>query len=336
MKAYKCTDSPVRIYGLNHINAEKGEFWRLEDEDSKLVSDYVRTRSKTAGGGRVRFRTNVTEMKLQLDLKTLGMDICMPICGSSGADVYSGTGLHSRYIGFINPLRYDEFSPVREFKSDGTMQDITINLPRNEEIKGLTIYVNDEADVLAPTEYSVPGRICFYGSSITEGGCSTRPGNAYTCAAARWLDSDYMNLGFSGAAKGEDAMADIIKNGGFSALVYDYDHNAPTVEHLRATHERFFLRIRAKCPDMPVIMMSKPDFDSNPLDNRLRREIIMSTYAHALASGDKNVYFIDGETLFGVFGREMCTVDITHPNDLGFYRMAEKVYAMLVKIFHKN
>ena len=45
---------------------------------------------------------------------------------------------------------------------------------------------------------------------------------------------------------------------------------------------------------------------------------------------DKNIAFIDGSQHFGTFGREMCTVDGLHPNDLGFFRMAEKVYGALI------
>ena len=58
---------------------------------------------------------------------------------------------------------------------------------------------------------------------------------------------------------------------------------------------------------------------------RERRDIIRATYETAVAQGDRNVYFIDGETLFGEHCREDCTVDGTHPNDLGMYRMACRI-----------
>ena len=240
--------------------------------------------------------------------------------------------MNSRYAGLINPWTYENMAPELKLKLDGTMQQVTINLPRNEKIAGIWVTVEDEAEILAPLPYSMPGKLCFYGSSITEGGCCSRPGNAYTSIVARWLDSDYVNFGFSGNAKGEDAMADIICRRDFSALIYDYDHNAPNAEHLEKTHERFFKRVREAHPDMPVIMMSKPDFDSHPEDSIARREVIRRTYTGAIAAGDRNVYFLDGETFFGGVGRDMCTMDGCHPNDLGFYRMAEHVYALLAKI----
>ena len=63
----------------------------------------------------------------------------------------------------------------------------------------------------------------------------------------------------------------------------------------------------------------------------LRRDIIYQTYRHAVESGDKHVYFIDGATLFGRKNRHDCTVDRCHPNDLGFYRMYKHVLPVLKK-----
>lgn len=42
-----------------------------------------------------------------------------------------------------------------------------------------------------------------------------------------------------------------------------------------------------------------------------------------------NVYFIDGRKLFGSVDREQCTADKCHPNDLGHYLMAKKIYSVI-------
>ena len=52
----------------------------------------------------------------------------------------------------------------------------------------------------------------------------------------------------------------------------------------------------------------------------------------ARANGDRNVYFIDGKDLLKGRDREDNTVDGVHPNDLGFYRMAQKY----IKFIQKN
>ena len=129
-------------------------------------------------------------------------------------------------------------------------------------------------------------------------------------------------------------LADYINTFDMSIFVYDYDHNAPNAEHLRNTHEPFFLRIREKHPDLPVIMMSKPA-EIYSEDDILRREIIRTTYENAIAAGDKNVYFIDGETFYGEKERSLCSIDCVHPNDLGFLRMADTIEPVMRRILGK-
>lgn len=339
MKYYSCTDAPIKIYGVEVIDAANQIFWRLPDEESRLVSEDVRGRSKSACGGRIRFRTDADSVNIRLGLHTLGVDICMPLPGASGLDVYTGAGIYAKYRGYVAPGNYSEEAkvtekevPLRFCGEPKEMRDVTLNLPRNERISEVTIGFPDDAKVEEPTPYADRRRICYYGSSITEGGCATRPGNAYTAAVSRWMDCDYVNFGFSGMARGELTMADIIAKRKFDIFVYDYDHNAPNAEHLEATHEPFYRRVREQCPDLPILMMSKPDFDADPVGNARRRDVIYRTYVNARAAGDEKVWFLDGESFFGVVGRESCTVDNCHPNDLGFYRMAEAVWRVLAKI----
>lgn len=85
---------------------------------------------------------------------------------------------------------------------------------------------------------------------------------------------------------------------------------------------------------MPIVMLSRPNFDESP-DAKERRDAIYTTYKNALDGGDENVYFFDGETFFDGEDRTLCTVDTTHPNDLEFYRMAKKIYPVIKEILEK-
>ena len=113
-----------------------------------------------------------------------------------------------------------------------------------------------------------------------------------------------------------------------SVFVSDYDHNTPTVEHLAATHEKLYRGIREKHPDIPYVMLTKPDYHDT-LHERARRAIVMSTYQKAIAEGDRNVYFVDGASIFAGDESDACTVDGCHPNDLGFYRFAQALLPVL-------
>lgn len=224
----------------------------------------------------------------------------------------------------------EEIMVEKVFTKSDKMETITINLPRNDHLLDMEIGVEEHARIEAAPEYTYTKPVVFYGSSITEGGCASRVGNSYVNLLCRWLDADFHNFGFSGSARGELEFAEYIAALlEMSVFVYDYDHNAPTAEHLAQTHERFFQRVRQAYPEIPVIMLSRPDVDGDEEDSAVRREIIRRTYENAVKAGDKKVWFLDGGTFFGEEGRPECTVDGTHPNALGFMRMAEKIYPVL-------
>jgi hypothetical protein len=211
------------------------------------------------------------------------------------------------------------------------MEQITVYFPRNEIIDFIEISVTDDANVAPPTPYAYEKPVVFYGSSITEGGCCCNVTNAYNAMLSRWPDFDYINLGFSGSAMGEPVMADYIAAMDMSAFVFDYDHNAPSIKHLAATHKPFFDRIRAAHPNLPILMMTRPA-EVYTSDYKARREVVRATYEAAIAAGDNNVYFIDGETFYGDTDRNLCASDDCHPNDLGFYRMASVIRPVLEKM----
>ena len=75
-------------------------------------------------------------------------------------------------------------------------------------------------------------------------------------------------------------------------------------------------------------MISICNFKGTPTEIA-RRDVIRTTYENAVKAGDQNVWFIPGELLFGTEDRDACTVDGTHPNDLGFYRMYRTVLPVL-------
>ena len=260
----------------------------------------------------------------------------MPRAGSKGLDLYRGTDAASRHVGTAQPNPEDRimerllYQRAMEDSGDETWQ---VNLPLYGGIDALEIGLAPGAAVRSPPAHRL-GPICFYGSSITQGGCASRPGNAYTTMVCRAIDAEQINLGFSGSARGETAMAELIASlGGLSAFVLDYDYNAPTPEHLEATHEPFFRIVRAARPDLPILALSAPSvWPDSPDAMRRRRDAVRATVRRARACGDRNVAFLDGAKLFGRRNRDDSTVDRVHPNDLGFRRMADAVLAALRRL----
>ena len=323
LKWYSVHDEPIQLRGLA---VHKGnDFNRLPLELLPACSDGVKSLSWHTAGGRVRFQTDSPRIALRCESRFGGFMSHMPITGSAGIDAY----VNGVFRAAIRPGNGNGGFFEGEFRTRTESAQIELNLPLYNGITQLYIGVEEGAQVCAPRPYAIDTPVVYYGSSITQGGCASRPGNSYQGHITRWLDCDHINLGFSGNAKGEDSMAEYIATLRMSAFVYDYDHNAPTPEHLSNTHSRFFSCIRRAQPELPVIFISRPDCEANPAETPLRREIIKATYDSAVEQGDKKVWFIDGFDLFGSKDRDACTVDGSHPNDLGFYRMAQTILPVL-------
>jgi len=332
---YSITEPPFKIYGLAVADSEKREFHRLTDDIMEKMPQY-QFLGRRAVGGRVRFITDSMEIYICMTLAGAKEDINIPLSGSAGADGYVGIGKEAKYLGYIAPsIHTNQEITIEKIwkKNEEGLSVITINLPRNDHLLGMEVGVCKGSIIKEAPDYAIEKPILFYGSSITEGGCASRVGNAYTSMVCRWLDANYYNFGFSGSARGETEFAEYIADFPEKSLfVYDYDHNSPSVEHLLHTHRLFFQIIRKKNPSLPVLMISRPDSDKAGAKERVA--VIQKTYEEAKKAGDTRVWFLDGREFFGELGRTECTVDGTHPNVLGFMRMAEKIYPVIRDILY--
>lgn len=329
MATYTIFDEPLKVSGVPFFERDK-KLTRLPD-DVIAQLPHLDHLGRRCAGARVAFKTDSPTFTVKVVLKTLTVDLGMSIYASQSAQIMLGERQNARHLGVVYPPDYNTKTFEKTFRKSSDLEQITIYFPRNEQIETIEVTVEDGATVCEPTPYKYKKPIVFYGSSITEGGCACNSTNAYTAILSRWLDFDFYNFGFSGNARGELVIADYINTIDMGAFVFDYDHNAPTVKHLSKTHKPFFDRIREVHPDIPVLMMTRPAevYDD---DKKARRDVVKSTYDAAIAAGDKNVYFIDGETYYGETDRNLCSFDDCHPNDLGFFRMANVIRPTLKKV----
>lgn len=325
MKWYHLTDPALSLEGLALFDREGRRYWRLPADVIDQVNSGVSEVAKFPSGARVRFATDSRRIALCAVVGPAGYIKNVGAIGKCGLAGYVDG--EWRYV--VYPAASDAEEMTGAYDLDGKMHEHTIYLPLFTPLYDLMIGLDDDAQVKPPRPYAVQKPIVFYGSSITNGASATHAGNAYVSIICRRLDASFLNLGFSGSARGEESIARYIAGLDMSLFVMDYDHNAPDAAHLEATHERFFRIVREAQPDLPIALISKPDFDIDPDGNAARREVIRRTYEHALAAGDARVRFIDGETLFGTTERRDCLVDGTHPNDLGFHRMADAITPVL-------
>ena len=317
-------EKPFRIYGVKRYG---DRFYRLAPEIAKTVSEGVYHLASHTSGGRIRFVTNSKRIAVLVRLTHEGHMAHMPLTGTSAFDFY----VNNVYSTTAIPPTNMKACAYEKILNKSDEEDIvTLYFPLYTGVKDIVIGIDEGASLKEAPDYNYTKPIVYYGSSITQGGCASRAGMAYPAIIERSLDADFINLGFSGSAMGEDAIADYISNMDMSLFVYDYDHNAPTIKHLEDTHERMFLRIREKHPDLPIVMITKPK-SPNKNDLELRKNIIKRTYDRAIERGDKNVYLIYGTDLFDGLNNEY-TIGINHPNDLGFWFMAQGILPVIKEI----
>lgn len=328
-------EDPLTLTGVYYEEAEK-RFRRMPDAVAQTVSPGVTSLSVHTAGGMIRFATDSSYIALKVAAPGGYLMSHITLFGQFGFGVYE----EGKYIGTIAPTM-DQVASHAPYAFEGSvatarvrsdavrrMREYTVFFPLYSGVNAVYLGVDGEAKLEASPMPHGNRFVMFYGSSITQGGCTSHAGNDFVNILANKLGVAVLNLGFSGNGKGEDTMIDYLAKQDPAVFVLDYDHNAPNAAHLEATHEKLFRAFRAAHPTTPVIMVSQPDCDYRP-ESEQRRAIIRRTYENALREGDKYVRFIDGITLFGAEDRDLCTVDLCHPNDLGFYRMACAIYPVL-------
>lgn len=325
LKAFSIEDEPFTVYG---VFRENGKYRRLPEQIARSVSEGVYDLHVNTAGGRVKFITDSRVIAINARMCSIGKMPHFALTGSAGFDLY--TGEQEEYYGSFIP-HFDISSGYESELHFETAEEreITINFPLYSGVESLWIGLEEHAAVKKTAGYQYEKPVVFYGSSITQGGCASRPGSSYESIISRALRTDYINLGFSGNAKAEEEISEYISNLDMSVFVYDYDHNAPNLAHLEATHSRMFRQIREKNPDLPVVMLSRPKYRLTQ-EEQERLNVIRKTYEDALSAGDRNVYLIEGPELMR-YAENEGTVDDCHPNDLGFWSMAKVLIPLLRK-----
>lgn len=334
LKFYHFEQAPFKIYGKLERGADD-RLYRVPREVAANTNTGVLSLCTNTAGGRVRFKTDSKRVAIiakYSDNSEMYRANHFPITGTAGLDLYE----EKTFLGgFVPPFDMPNkaYESVITIQGERRERQLTVNLPIYADLADLYIGLEEDATLSAPSPYTYEKPVVYYGSSITQGGCAARPGSTYQAFLTRWLDYDHINLGFSGSARGEDAIVDYMASLDMSAFVCDYDHNAPTVEHLEATHLPLYRKIRAAHPNIPIIFMTRPNGVLGA-DRLKRKAVIVKTYETALAEGDKNVYFLDPTEEFPFFGDEG-TVEGCHPTDLGFYFMAKGLYPILKETLEK-
>ena len=342
---FSVLEAPFSVRGVFYSEDEK-LFRRMPEEAAEAVSEGVGHLSKHTAGGRVRFATDSPYIAIRAEEPFENPFAHMTMAGRYGFAIYAnqtfaGTVMPSYKqlitadpsLGGNGIITFDGMK--KPYVAKEGIYETEIFLPLYSKLQMMYIGLQKGCTIKAPKEYKHEKPIVFYGSSITQGGCASKPGDDYIGRLCRILDTDVINLGFAGNAKGEKAIADYVAAQDASVYVLDYDHNASQLQHLRDTHFALYETVRKAHPTSPIIMMTMPTINEYQTrdGHKKRRDIIFETIERAKELGDENIYIIDCYGCFGELVRGECgTVDNSHPDSLGFLRMAEALLPTLKKV----
>jgi len=298
-------------------------FDRLPLRAKDLVPEKVWRLSRNSAGISVDFSTDSKFILVNWTLNNAMISLPhMPATGVSGVDLYRRTGNDSWiFVGNGRPSPTLTSSSVfKDSLKEKAESDYILYLPLYNGVKKLEIGIPKDKNISPAGLFNkekLP--ILFYGTSITQGGCASRPGLVHTSIVQRKLNNRVINLGFSGSGKMEIEMAHLISEVDASLYILDCLWNM-TDELVRDRVEPFVRYLRSKRPETPILLVEDSKYNySSPSP---KSKILMGIYEKMQKEGLENIYFLEGKELLGSDGEG--TVDGVHPNDIGFQRHAKE------------
>ncbi|WP_062108748.1 SGNH/GDSL hydrolase family protein [Bacillus niameyensis] len=332
-------DEPFQINGFAWF-AEEAIFRRLPTWATYKVPEAVDHLANHTAGGQIRFQSDSASLSVKVKLKGRADMPHMPATGQCGVDCYVGDQDTAIPLQYANSTKYDinliEYECSLFTNWQPTMRNIVLNMPLYQGVEEISIGLDKGATISPPPKYLSDKKIIIYGTSITQGGCATRPGMMYSNILSRKIPLEFINLGFSGNGKGEPELSEIISqidNPG--CLIVDYEGNCVSTELFRKTLPEFIKIYRDQHPLTPIIVVSRIPYAREKLtphlyEMRMERKHFQQSLVNELREkGDLNIYFFDGSRSLGDEDFFECTVDGSHPTDLGFLRMANALEPVL-------
>ena len=322
---------------------------RLPSNVSTNVNGGVRGMKHHTSGMLFRFRTDSRNLVFRWTPYSSNLAMGhMPSTGVSGIDVYRQLP-DGRWF-YVKTGRIGNANGA-ELKVSWTPGDAClVNLPLYNGIKSFTLGIDKDAKVeaLGPRKSGIDKPVVFYGTSITHGGCCSRPGLGFVNIVGRQLDVPVCGLGFSGSGRMELEMADHLASIDASCYILDclwnmnkprpgagaayqdmyaagFDEKDP-ISVVRFRYEPFIRALRAKRPGVPIIMAEQCDvYCKGPCE---KDRFIRALYEKLVAEGWKDLVYLPKDEMYSGDGEG--TVDGCHPNDLGMMSMA-KAFGKAVK-----
>lgn len=313
------------IEGTTLTDSEKENLYdRLPSSYKGKVRDAVWSLSKSSAGISVRFLSNSTTIRVKWELLNDAKMNHMAETGIKGIDLYFRNNGKWQYLNTARPAgKVNDYLLISNM--DPVMREYRLYLPLYDGVTELEIGIDSLSSILKP-ERTNNKPIVFYGTSITQGGCASRPGMVHTSIISRKLDVECINFGFSGNGRMEKPLAELIS--GIDALFYVLDGtNNMTPEQIHENAIPLVEIIREKHPGTQIVFVEGLLNDKSYLDQKTRdaenaKNIALKREYDEMKNREfRNIYYIEQSGGKGTDSES--TVDGVHLTDLGFSRYAD-------------
>jgi lysophospholipase L1-like esterase len=341
--------SGVHWYDIRSLGLEgqgwadvKAPFDRLPAKAEQTARPPVWALGRNSTGLCVRFVTGATAVHARWTVtgKNLAMPH-MPATGVSGLDLYVRTAAGKwQWVANGRPTAETTAAQLATGLPAGE-KEFLLYLPLYNGVASAEIGLPKGAVLKRadprPAEQARP--MVFYGTSITQGGCASRPGMVHTAILGRRFDHAVINLGFSGNGTLDLEMAALLGELDAAVFVLDCLPNLAPAQVAERTGP-FVQALRKAKPTTPILLVEDRSYASAPALAALAKRNTDSRAAYKKAfdalvlAGDKNLHYLRGEHLIGDDGEG--TVDGSHPTDLGFMRQADAFAEALKPLLAKK
>lgn len=290
---------------------------------------------RQSSGIAVAFRTNSKFISVKTNFKYASRGSNTNAFASRGYDLYIKDNGVWRWAGSGEGKDTNKEITLVKNMASGE-KECLMYLPIYSEENSIQVGVADEA-FLEPLENPFHHRICVFGSSYTQGSCTSRSGMAWPSQFSRMTGLQMLNLGCSGNSKLQSYFADCIKCADVDAYVFDAFSN-PSAELIEERLFPFIENIQAAKPGVPLIFLSTIHREKRNFDLKIdkygkdKMEMAEKMMEEAVKKY-KDVYFVTETataTIDGAFYEP--TVDGTHPDNYGYYLWAKSIVEPVTKI----
>lgn len=312
----------------------KGLYWfRTNSSFSRLcesldVRDNLKVLSLMPSGAYIEFESDTDEISIDVELENSYYMPHMTAIGQAGFDLY--VKIKNKFIYLSSTKTKDLKYQYNLFKSKKKVLRVyRIYLPMYIKILSLSLGLG-RSGIIRVVSDDRP-YIVSYGTSITQGGCASRPGMSYTSILERNIDYKVLNFGFSGNAYLDKNIAHAINEINPKYVIVEAAANCLERREFEEDLKEFVKLVSCKAN---VLVISYFPNSSELVDNVKKRMIRQNTIIIKKVIKElnkKNIYFLDGFNLL----KKMCydeTVDGVHLTDLGFYFLAIKLRDKIKKI----